>query len=110
MANTFKRKTQRGIGTTLTQINTYVVPAATTTTVIGLICSNTSAADVNIDVAHYDGTNSTYLVKNAPVQPGSALVAVGGSQKVVLQTGDSIQVKSSAATSVDVVMSILEIT
>jgi hypothetical protein len=35
---------------------------------------------------------------------------VGGDQKVVMETGDSIYVQSSAASSVDVVMSIMEIT
>jgi len=37
-------------------------------------------------------------------------VVVGGDQKVVLETNDSIKVKSDTATSVDAVMSILEIT
>jgi hypothetical protein len=37
-------------------------------------------------------------------------VAVGGDQKIVLVTGDSIWVQSTAATSIDAVMSIMEIT
>ena len=40
---------------------------------------------------------------------GNALIPIGGDEKVVLITGDSVRVKSSAATSLDVVMSILEI-
>jgi len=35
---------------------------------------------------------------------------IGGDQKVVLETNDSIKVKSDTASSVDAVMSILEIT
>jgi hypothetical protein len=38
------------------------------------------------------------------------LVAVGGDQKVVLLPGDKIYVQSSAASSLDAVLSILEIT
>jgi hypothetical protein len=38
------------------------------------------------------------------------LVAVGGDQKLVLITGDKVFVQSSAASSIDAVLSILEIT
>ena len=62
------------------------------------------------DVTHNDGSNDTFLVKQATVPSGGSLVVVGGDQKVVLQTGDSIKVTSSAASSCDVMMSILEIT
>lgn len=110
MANTFTRKTSRNIGTAATQVGSYTVGAATSTTIIGLTVCNTSAAAVTADIYHYDGTNTTYLVKGAPINVGGSLVAVGGDQKVVLITGDSIYVKSSAATSLDVVMSVLEIT
>ena len=110
MANTFTRKTSRNIGTGATQVGSYTVAAATQTTIIGLTVCNTSAAAVTCDVYHYDGANTTYIVKGAPINVGGSLVAVGGDQKVVLITGDSIYVKSSAATSLDVVMSILEIT
>jgi len=38
------------------------------------------------------------------------LVVGGGDQKIVLVTGDQLIVQSSAATSLDAVMSIMEIT
>jgi hypothetical protein len=38
------------------------------------------------------------------------LVAIGGDQKVVLEAGHSIKVNSSASTSCDAIMSIMEIT
>ena len=110
MANTFTRKLSRGIGTALTAVGSYTVGSSTQTTVIGLTVSNTSASTVNIDVTLNDGTNDTYVVKDAPVPAGGALVPVGGNQKIVMITGDSIKVNSSAASSVDAVLSILEIT
>ena len=110
MANTFKRKLSRSIGTTLTAVDSYTVAAATQVTVIGLAVSNTSSAQVLVDATVNDGTNDTYLIKQAPVPSGGALVIIGGDQKVVLETNDSIKVKSDTASSVDVVMSILEIT
>ena len=110
MANTFKNKLERQIGTSLTAIESYTVPASTETTVFGLTVSNTSAATIEVDVTVNDATNDYYVVKTAPVPSGGSLVVVGGDQKLVLTTGDSVKVKSDTATSADVVMSILEIT
>jgi len=110
MANTFKRKLSRSVGTTLTAIDSYTVASATQVTVIGLAVSNTSSAQVLVDATVNDGTNDTYLVKQAPVPSGGALVIIGGDQKVVLEPNDSIKVKSDTASSIDAVMSILEIT
>ena len=110
MANAFKNKTQRQIGTSLTAIESYTVGGSTETTVIGLTISNTTTSVIEVDATLNDGSNDFYIVKNAPVPAGGALVAVGGDQKVVLMPGDSIKVKSDTATSADVIMSILEIT
>lgn len=109
MASTFKRSTSRGVGTTLTAVGSYVVPPSTQTTVIGLSLCNTTGSAVTVDCTHNDGANDTYLVKGATVPAGTALVIIGGDQKQVLMVGDTIKVKSSVATSVDVVMSYLEI-
>lgn len=110
MANTFTRKLSRSIGTSLTAVGSYTVAADTDVTVIGLTVANTSAGQVLVDATLNDGSNDTYIVKNAPVPAGSSLVIIGGDQKVVLTTNDSIKVKSDTAGSVDAVMSILEIT
>ena len=72
--------------------------------------SNITATQVLISATVNDGSNDTHLIKDAPVPSGSSIVIVGGDQKVVLETADSVKVVSSAASSVDVVMSILEIT
>jgi hypothetical protein len=110
MANTFLRKTSRSIGTSATTVGSYTVGGSTQTTIIGLSCSNRTTSAITVDVVHSDGSNETFLVKTATVPSGGSLVVVGGDQKVVLQTGDSIKVTSSAASSCDVMMSILEIT
>lgn len=110
MASTFSRKLSRSIGTSLTAVGSYTVGASTQTTVIGLSVANVGATTVEVDVTLNDGTNDTYLIKGAPVLPGAALVMSGGDQKIVLTTNDSIKVKSNTASSVDAVMSILELT
>ena len=48
MANTFKLKTKANVG--VTSENIYVVPNATTTTVIGITLANISGGSVNVGV------------------------------------------------------------
>ena len=110
MANTFTRKLSRSIGTTATRVGSYTVAASTSTTAIGLSVANTSTAAISANVYHSDGTNNTYIVYNAPIPAGGSLVAVGGDQKIVMETGDGIFVQSTVASSADVILSILEIT
>ena len=109
MANTFSRKVSRNIGTSFTSVGSYTVGGGVTTTVIGLSICNTTTSPITVDVTVYDGANDAYLVKGAGVPVGNAFIPIGGDEKVVLIAGDSIRVKSSAASSVDAVMSILEI-
>jgi hypothetical protein len=109
MANTFTRKLSRDIGTTPIAVGAYVVGSSTTAVVVGLTITNTTGSAVSANVFINDGVANTYVTANAPISSGSTLVAVGGDQKVVLLTGDRIYVESSAASSVDAVLSILEI-
>jgi hypothetical protein len=110
MANIFKRKLSQDIGITGTAIAGYTVPSQTTVVVVGLTVCNTTGSAVNASVYIVDGAaTETYLIKDAPIPGGGSLVVVGGDQKVILETGDSIEVISDAATSLDVTMSIMEI-
>jgi hypothetical protein len=109
MANTFKSTISTSVGTSLTTI--YTAPASTTTTVIGLSVANTTANGITVSVKlAKSGGGEAFIVKEAPVLGGSSLIAVGGDQKLVVQQGDSIKVQSSAATSADAIISILELT
>lgn len=110
MANTFKRKLSNDVGNTATQIGNYTVGASTTTVVIGLTVTNTTGSALTANVYINDGVANTSLVVNGPISSGSSLIVVGGDQKVVLESGDSVYVQSSAASSLDAVMSIMEIT
>lgn len=110
MANTFKRYVPQSVGTSPTTVGSYTVGASTQTTLIGLTLANRTGSAIAVDVQHNDGATDTYIVKAAPVPSGSTLVVVGGEQKLVMETGDSIKVTSDTAASTDVVMSLLEIT
>ena len=112
MANSFKNRTLRGVGTTATAVGAAVA-ASTETTLIGMTIANVTSGVINVTVTLTDnaGTpNVTNLVKDAPVPTGGSLVVLGGDQKVCLITGDIIKVKSNTASSADVIMSFLEIT
>jgi hypothetical protein len=110
MANTFYRKLSRNVGTSATQIGSYSVGADTTTIVVGLTVCNTSGATVAVDITVNDGSNDHYIVKAAPISAGGAIVPIGGEQKIVLNTNDSVKIKSDSASSVDAILSIMEIT
>ena len=112
MANSFKNRTLRGVGTTATAVGAAVA-ASTETTLIGMTIANITSGVINVTVTLTDnaGTpNVTNLVKDAPIPTGGSLVVLGGDQKVCLMTGDIIKVKSNTASSADVIMSFLEIT
>lgn len=109
MANVFTRKTERAIGTTSTAIESYTVASNTIATVIGFSISNIEANTILVSSTLDDGSANTHLIKDAPIPPGGTLVVVGGEQKIVMVTGDSIRVQSNTASSADAILSILEI-
>ena len=83
----FKSKTSSSIGTSGSATTvTDTVAASTTHTIIGLSLSNkvTSNITVTASITKNSGT-LTYLVKDATVLPGGALVVIGGDQKLVLE-------------------------
>ena len=107
MPNTFKNFHSKNVGTS--PATTYTCPSATQTTAIGMTVANVSASNITVDVFITAGGTDYYLVKGATVPVGGALVPIGGDQKVVLEATDAIKVQSSAATSADVNLSVLEI-
>lgn len=108
MANTFKNAVTANVGTTVVDVYTSTVPAVT---VIGATLSNTTASNITVSLLLEDVSSGTlaYIVKDALIPPGANVVPIGGEQKVVLENGDIIKAQSSAATSADVVISVLEI-
>jgi hypothetical protein len=87
---------------------TAAVGAGQTQTLIGLAFANTSGSNVTISAKlNKNGGGSAFLIKDALVLPGGALAVVGGDQKLVLETGDTVSAYASAATSVDATLSYL---
>lgn len=108
MPNTFTSYVNKNVGTSAATVVT--VGASTQTTIIGLDIANTTTSPITADAYITRSGTDYYLIKGATVPVGSSLVVVGGDQKVVLITSDALKVVTSAASSADVVTSVLNIT
>ena len=108
MPNNFKNDVTSGVGTGLTDI--YTAGTGVTATIIGMTCANTTNSSVNVTVKVTDTSEgvTASVVETAPVPSGGSLVVIGGNQKLVLETTDVLKVQSSASSSIDVIVSILE--
>ena len=108
MANTFKLKTKANVGVTTTAV--YVVPNSTTTVVIGVTLANTTGSSINVGVGvTRASSDDVKLMKNVPIPQGSSFEFMGGN-KIVLETTDILTVKSDVNNSLDVALTIMEIT
>ena len=107
MPNTFKNYHAKNVGTSPATV--FTGPSATQTTAIGMTVANVGTSNITVDVYITSSSVDYYLVKGASVPVGGALVPIGGDQKVVLEATDAIKVQSSAASSADVNLSVLEI-
>ncbi|HRC95268.1 MAG TPA: hypothetical protein PK317_00565 [Coprothermobacter proteolyticus] len=109
MAETFKSARLKNVGVTAQQL--YTPPVSKKSILIELDVANVSAEAVQCSVFYStSGTsegNRFYIVKQAVVPANDTLQVVAG-QKIVIEAGHLIGVESSAATSIDVVSSILE--
>lgn len=108
MANSFKNSFQQAIGQTPTTI--YTAGSGVQATVIGMSVANITQNDVKANVYVNSSGTDYYLVKNATIEPGSALIPIGGEQKLVLEATDFLKVQSDTSSSLDVIVSVLEIT
>ena len=108
MANSFKLKTKANVGVT-TQ-NVYVVHSATTTTVIGITLANISGSGIIVGVGiTRTAADNIKLLKNVPIPQGSSLEFMQGN-KVVLEASDTLTVNSDTNNSLDVALTIMEMT
>jgi len=108
MANTFKSYTKASIGVSTT--DAYTVPSSTTAVVIGCNLSNKTGNQINASliINKFDGNaDDVYLIRNIPIPNGSSFEFSAGN-KIILETGDKIQVISDTASSVDAIISVLE--
>jgi len=106
MANIFYRKLSRNIGNIATAIGNYSVGPNIGAVVIGVTVSNTLEYAITANVKVTGATNNFYLIRNTPIAAYGAISVVGRDHKLILQSGDSINVDTNG--NVTAVMSIME--
>jgi len=101
MANTFKLKSKQNIG--VSTVGIYTVPGATTTVIIGVTCANVSGQGVNVGIGISRGSNGDdiSILKNVPIPQGN---------KIVVESADTVTALSDVSNSLDVALTIMEIT
>ena len=108
MANTFINK---GAALTTSPVDIYGPVAGSTQAIIhSCIISNihaTDSANVDIKATVQNGATYYHIAKNVPIPAGSSLVI---DKPIDLMTGDELSMKSSAVSTLETVLGILEIT
>jgi hypothetical protein len=105
MANTFKNASSAGVGTSYSTVYTA---SSVTTVVLGMSLCNTTTGTIVVDVQFRDSGSARKMLTSVDIPAGSTLEVLSG-QKYILEDGDDIQVKSNTASSLDVVMGVMEI-
>ena len=109
MAETFKNAY---LDVTSSAQTVYTAPASTTSIVISLRITNVDgAADDTITADVIDGTSGNSRIANTMSVPADTSLELAGSSKIVLETGDKIDLTGGAASGdLEAFVSILEIT
>jgi hypothetical protein len=105
MANTFKRKTLANIDTALVPV--YTVPTGTTTVVLGCTLANVLGSSITASIKLVNSGDDTYIIKDIPIPAGASVEVMAGN-KIVMETTDILQASGSATDSLDVTLSIME--
>ena len=111
MANIFTSTLTNNVGTTPSTVYTANTTDLTSATVIGMTVANQTGLDItaSVQVVRTGGV-TVFLTKDISIPAGTTLIPIGGEVKIVLLDTDSITVETSAASSADVTVSVLEIT
>ena len=109
MAETFKNAY---LDVTSSAQTVYTAPASTTSIVITLRVTNVDGtADDTITADVIDGTSGNSRIANTMSVPADTSLELAGTSKIVLETGDKIDLTGGAASGdLEAFVSILEIT
>ena len=105
MANTFKNYFGKSVTANTT---IFTAGAGVQATVIGMTIANLTTSPITANVFLTAGGTDYYMISQATIAVGGALITIGGDQKVVLEAADAIKVSTSGTS--DVILSVLEIT
>lgn len=71
--------------------------------------ANVAGSAITVDIAHYRGSTTTYLIKGGSIDSGKTLITTDKNEYIYLEEGDDIRAKASAATSLDLTINYEEI-
>jgi hypothetical protein len=103
MFTQFVNYIQKNVGTTAVTLVTC--PANNQLVINQLSCANTTNFLVTCSVTVTRGGTATFIVNSATIPANGSLICAGDDQKIVLMAGDILRVQSSAASSIDAVVS-----
>lgn len=77
---------------------------------VGIRLANRHTQSITVDAYMQNGGSGDlyYLVKDAPIPAGSSLELIAGGAKVVCISGDRLYFKSNTASSLDVIVSVVD--
>jgi len=108
MANNFRLATKASVG--VSTVGIYTAPMSTTTTIIGVTLANVSGTGINVTVGIARSVaDDVSILRNVPIPQGSSLEFMNGN-KLVLEQADSITAKSDVLNSLDISITLLEMT
>lgn len=108
MANTFKNAATANV-TSGSYDTLYTTPSATQTVVLGLAIANKNTQEVKVKVQFTDTSAATsYQLLEDVAIPGNTTLETLAGQKYILEAGDILKVQADTATSLDVVLGIME--
>jgi hypothetical protein len=109
MATTFKNKLASNLGVSPTTV--LATSASATSTVLGLSFTNTTASIVLVSVQLQDtvATTTAYFVQNVIVPPNTSVRLINGGERLVLGSSTNVIVSGNTASSLDMVLSYVEI-
>ena len=108
MAQDFERTLQRNISNNPGSPTELRAAANSDDAIIGVRCTNTSGTAVNVTVFVVNSSTNYYIIKDAPIPTGGSLELIDGGSKVVLMSGDAVKAYASAASSVDIITSVVD--
>lgn len=107
MASTLKRLKVQGVGTSAVQLTTGTETGPASEKVWNvprLYLCNITSSSITVTVTHKTGATSTNLVKSKTLSANDTLIL----ENIVLLNGDSVEVLSNTATSLDSYGSVME--
>ena len=101
--NVFKTVTAN-VSTVSSEI--YTAPNGYTAVILLAHVSNTSGSTVTVTSNHVRSGVETNIITDAPLPANDAMTLLSG--KMILQTGDKVNIKASANVSAQIILSVLE--